>query len=155
MMGLPSYVQVMPLQLAASFSFLGVLRTELDSILVGLYTEKDDLDNLFQEPAAEVDDDSRRIRAKGTCFLPSELVVALYELGARPTITEVAPQLLARVIALGKDIPVYRNVLDWFQDSFTKVFWKKHPTLSFWEGLIRTGWSWEASVVMPLHITRQ
>ena len=40
---------------------------------------------------------------------------------------------------------MYRNVLNWFQASFTKVVWKNNPTLSFWEVPIRTSWSWESS----------
>ena len=39
---------------------------------------------------------------------------------------------------------MYRNYLDWFQISFTKVVWKKHPSLSFWYVPIQTSWSWKA-----------
>ena len=54
-------------------------------------------------------------------ILPSELVGALYELGARAAITEVPPQLFASALALGKDTPAYGNVLSCVQSSFTKV----------------------------------
>ena len=56
----------MPLHLAVSYSFLGVLKTEFDSALAGLSMEGDDLDDLGQEPVAEADDDSCRIRAGGS-----------------------------------------------------------------------------------------
>ena len=93
----------------------------IDSSLAGLSTEGDDLDDLFQEPAAEADDDSCRIHARGALFSPSELVRALYDLGDQLTIPEVAPQLFTSVLALGKDTPTYRNVLNWVQASFTKL----------------------------------
>ena len=67
--------------------------------------EGDNLDNLIQEPAAEADDDSRRIRVRGACFLPLELVEELYELGALPTIAKVAPKLFVNSLALTKDTP--------------------------------------------------
>ena len=71
----------------------------------------------------------------------------LYELGALPEISEVASQILAIILAFTftKDTPTYGNVLYWVQNSFTKVVWNNHPTLSFWEGPIRTSRSWEAS----------
>ena len=138
-------MQITPLHLTASFSFFGVLRTEFDSSLTGITTEKYNLDDLCQEPAAEADEDSRRIRARGSFFLPLELVGALYEMGARRTISEVAPQILAIILAFGKDTPTYRKVLYWVQASITKVVWKNHATLSFWEGPIWTNWSWETS----------
>ena len=46
----------------------------------------------------------------------------MYELMARPTTTEVSPQLFASVLALSLGTPVYANALDWVQASFTKVF---------------------------------
>ena len=123
------------------------MRTELDSCLTSLSTEEYNLDDLCLEPASEADEDYRRIRARGLCFLPLELVGALYELGARPTISEVASQILAIILAFTftKDTPTYGNVLYWVQNSFTKVVWNNHPTLSFWEGPIWTSRSWEAS----------
>ena len=111
--GAPAYVKITPLHLAASYSFLGVSRTEFDSSLASLSTEGDDLDDLGQEPAAGADDGSSRIRVRGACFLPLEIVGALYELGARPTITEVAPQLFASALALTKYTPAYENILNW------------------------------------------
>ena len=58
-------MQITPLHLAASFSFLGVLWTEFDSALTGISIEKDDLDNLYQETAAKEDDNYRQICARG------------------------------------------------------------------------------------------
>ena len=101
--GTPAYIHITPLHLAASFSFIGVLRTEFDSALAGLSKENNDLNDLIQEHASKADDDSRRIQARGACFLPSELVGALYNLGVRPIISDVAPWLFTIGIALGKD----------------------------------------------------
>ena len=143
--GTPAYVKMTPLHLTTSYSFLVVSRTKSDSALAGLSTEGDDLDDLAQEPAAEADDGSRRICARGARFLLSELVGALYELGARPTIAEVAPQLFVSILTLTKDTPAYENVLDWVQASFTKLVWRNYPSLSFREGPIRTSRSWGAS----------
>ena len=56
--GMPSNVKITPLHLAASHSFLGVSRTELDSTLVGISTEGDNLNNLCQWTAADADGDS-------------------------------------------------------------------------------------------------
>ena len=63
--GTPAYVNITPLHLAASYSFIGVLRTEFDSALAGLSTEGDNLDDLCQDPAAKADVDYCRIRARG------------------------------------------------------------------------------------------
>ena len=79
--GTPSYIKITPLHLATSYSFLGLSRTEFESALSWLSTEGEDLEDLTQDPAAKVDDGSRRIRAQGVCFLPSELVGGLYDLG--------------------------------------------------------------------------
>ena len=107
--GKPAYVNITPLHLAASYSFIGVLRTEFDSALTSLSTEVDALDDLCQETAAEADVDYCRIRARGACFLPSDLVGALYNLGARLTIAKVPPQLFVMILALGKDTPRVRE----------------------------------------------
>ena len=40
--------------------------------------------------------------------------------------------------------PLYGNILDWFQATFTKVVWKSHTT-PYLDGPIRTSWSWVAS----------
>ena len=55
----------------------------------------------------------------------------MYELMSRPTTAEVSPQLFASVLALSLHTPVYVNVLDWVQATFTKLVWKNHPTLSY------------------------
>ena len=120
--GTPSYINITPLHLATSYSFLGVSRTEFESTLPGLSTEGEDLKDLAQYPTAEADDGSRWIRARGVCFLPSKLVGGLYDLGENPTIAEVAPQIFASALALSIHNPLYRNVLDWVQATFTKVF---------------------------------
>ena len=39
---------------------------------------------------------------------------------------------------------MYRNVLDWFQATFTKVVWNSHTT-SYLDGPIRASRSWVAS----------
>ena len=143
--GAPAYIKITPLHLALRYSFLGVSRTEFDSSLAGLSTEGDDLDDLGQEPAAEVDDGSCRIHARGSCFLPLELVGELYEMGARPNIAKVTPKIFASALALTKDTPMYKNALNWVKASFTKVVWRNHPSLSFFEVPIRTSRSWGAS----------
>ena len=71
-----------------------------------------------------------------------DIVGDMYELWARPTIAKVAPQLFASVLTLSLHTPVYANVVDWVQASFTKVVWKNHPTLSYLEGPIRTSRYW-------------
>ena len=143
--GTTDYIKITPLHLAARYSFLGVLRTEFDSALTGLSTEGEDLNDLAQDIAAEADDVFCRIRARGACFLPLELVGDLYKLGERLTIAKVSPQLFASVLALSLDTPAYANVLDWVQASFNKVFRKNPPTLSYLEGPIWTSWSWVPS----------
>ena len=130
--GVPAYIKITPVHLAATCLFLGVLRIEFDS-------------NLGQEPAVEANDGSRWICMRGACFLPSELVRELYKLGSRPTIAKVFPQLFASALALTKDTPAYKNVLEWVQSSFTKVVWRNHPSLSFLEVPIRTSRYWETS----------
>ena len=119
--GTPSYIKITPLHLAASYSFLGVSSIEFESALFRLSTKGEDLEDLAQDPAAEADDGSRRIQARGVCFLPSELVVGLYDLGEHPTIAEVSPQLFASSLALSIQNPLYGNVLDWVQATFTRV----------------------------------
>ena len=74
-----------------------------------------------------------------------ELIGDLYDLGAHPTISEVAPKLLVSVLALSMHTPVYANVLNWVQANFIKVVWKKHPTLSYLGGPIWTSQSWVPS----------
>ena len=69
----------------------------------------------------------------------------MYELWACPTIAKVAPQLFASVLTLSLHTPVYANIRDWVQFSFTKVVWKNPFTLSYLEGLIRTSHSWVPS----------
>ena len=120
--GTPDYINITPLRLTASYSFLGVSRTKFDSALAGLSTEGEDLDDLAQEPASEADDSFLHIRARAACFLPLEIFGGLYDLGAQPTIAKVAPQIFASVLALSLGTPVYANALDWVQASFTKVF---------------------------------
>ena len=142
--GTPSYINITPLHLATSYSFLGVSCTEFESALSGLSTEGEDLEDLAQDPADEADDGSRRIRARGVCFLPSELVSGLYDLGGHPTIADVSPQLFASALALSIKNTLYGNVLDWVQATFTKVVWKSHTT-SYLDGPIRTSRSWVAS----------
>ena len=135
--GTPSYIKMIPLHLKTSYSFPGVSRTKFESALSGLSNEGEDLEDLAQDPAAEADDGSCRIRARGVCFLPSELVGGLYDLREHPTISEVAPQLFANALALLLQNPLYGNVLNWFQAAFANVVWKSHTT-SYVDGLIRT-----------------
>ena len=78
-------------------------------------------------------------------FVRGEHASFLYELGARPTITDVSTQIFASVLALSMDTPAYAKVLDWVQASFTKVVWKNQPTLSYVEVTIRTSRSWVPS----------
>ena len=92
-----------------------------------------------------MDDVFHQICARGACFLPLEIVGELYELGAHPTNAEISPQFFARVLALSMHSHVYANVLNWVQDTFTKVSWKNHPTLSYLKGPIQTSRSWVAS----------
>ena len=61
-----------------------------------------------------------------------------------PTIAKVAPQIFASALALSIQNPLYGNVLDWVQATFTKVVWKSHTT-SYLDSHIRTSWSWVAS----------
>ena len=75
---------------------------------------------------------------------PSELVGGLYDLGKHPTIAEVAHHLFASALDLSLQNPLYRNVLDWVQATFTKVVWKSHTT-SYLDSPIRTSRSWVAS----------
>ena len=56
--------QYYPLHLAASYSFLSVSHINFESDLSGISTEGEDLEDLPQDPAAEEDDGSRRIRAQ-------------------------------------------------------------------------------------------
>ena len=79
--GAPAYVKITPFHLAESYSFLRFSSKEFYSALAGLSTEGYDMDDLGQDPAAEVDDGSCQILAKGACFLPLELVGELHELG--------------------------------------------------------------------------
>ena len=81
------------------------------------------------------------ILARGVCFLPFELVVGLYDLREHPTIAEVVPQIFACAFALSINNPLYGNILDWVQATFTKVVWKSHTTL-YLDGPIRISWSW-------------
>ena len=74
-----------------------------------------------------------------------ELVRALYNLGDLSTVAKVAPQLFASVLVLKKDTSTYGNVLNWLQASFNNVVWKKHSSLFFQEGPIRTSPLWKAS----------
>ena len=143
--GTPNYINITPLHLAAIYSFLGVSGTEFDSALTGISIEGEDPNDLAQEPVSEADDGFRQIRARGACFLPLELIGDLYELGARPTIAQFAPHLFASVLDLSLENPVYTNVLDWAQASFTNVVWKNHPTLSYLEVPIQTSRSWVPS----------
>ena len=143
--GVPGYIKITPPHLAVSCSSLGVLRMELYSDLAGLPTEGDNLEYLGQEPTTEANDSYRQIFARGACLLPSEILGEMYEMGARPTISEVAPQLFASALALTTNNPAYENVLEWVQVLFTKVVWRNHPSLSFLDGPIRTSWSWGAS----------
>ena len=69
------------------------------------------------------DNGAHRIRASGACFLPPELFVAIYELGARPSISKANPKLFYTVLARGPDSPAHENVLDWVQASFIKMAW--------------------------------
>ena len=62
---MPSYIMITPIHLATNYSFLGVSRTKFQSALSGLSTEGEDLEDLAQDPAAEADDGSRQIRARG------------------------------------------------------------------------------------------
>ena len=110
-----------------------------------LTLKEEELDDLAQEPADETDYRFRCIRTRVACFLPLELVGELYEMGAHRTIAEVAPQLFASVLALSLHTPMYANVLDRVQASFTKVVWKNHPTLSYIEGTIWNSRSWVLS----------
>ena len=119
--GTPSYIKIAPFHLATSYSFLGVSLTEFESALSGISTEGEDPEDLAQDPAAEADDGSLRIRARGVYFLPSELVGGLYDLGEHPSIAEVSPQIFASALALLLQNPLYGNVLDWVQATFTKV----------------------------------
>ena len=143
--GTPDYIKTTPLHVSEIYLFLGISRTEFDATFTGISTEGEDLEDLAQEPTAEADEGLRRIRARGACSLPLEIIGDLYELGVRPTITEVYPKLFASVLSLSLHTPVYDNVLDWFQGSFTKVVWKNHLTLSYLEGPIRTSWYWVPS----------
>ena len=97
--GAPSFIQFTPLHFVARFSFLCVSRAGFESNLMGL-SSSECLDNLKQDPMGWEDDDARRIRSRRACFFPPELVAALYELRARPTIAEVAPKLFCSVLAL-------------------------------------------------------
>ena len=63
--GIPSYINITPLHLDTSYSFLGVSRTEFDSALSGISTEGEDLEELALDPAADTDDGSHQIRARG------------------------------------------------------------------------------------------
>ena len=121
------------------------MRRGFDSALTGLPTEGENLDDLVQEPTTEANDSYCQICARGARLIPSEILGELYEMGARPTIAEVVPQLFAIALALTTNNPAYENVLDWVQVSFTKVVWRNHPPLPFLEGPIRTSWSWGAS----------
>ena len=75
--GMPLYMQIMPHHLAESFSFLSVSSTEFDSALTGLSTEKDNLDDLRQDPTSQAYDNCRQIRAMEAWFLPLNLVGTL------------------------------------------------------------------------------
>ena len=75
----------------------------------------------MQDPAAEADDSFRHICARGACFLPSDLVGNIYDLGAHPTIAEVSPQLFNSALTLSIQNPLYGNVLNCVQATFTKV----------------------------------
>ena len=142
--GTPSYINITPRHLATISSFLSVYRTDFESALSGLSTKREDLEDLAQDPAAEADDGSRQIRARGVCFLPSELVSGLCDLGEHPTIANIALQLFASALDLSIQNPLYVNVIDWVQATFTKVVWKSHTTL-YLGGLIQTSRSWVAS----------
>ena len=63
--GTTSYIKITPLHLATSYSFLGVYRTDFESALSGISTKGEDLEDLAQDPTAEADDGSHRIRARG------------------------------------------------------------------------------------------
>ena len=126
--GTPSYTKITHIHLDTRYYFFGISRTEFESSLSGLSTKAEDLEDLAQDPAAEADDGSHRIRAQGVCFLPSDLVGGLYDLGEHPTIAEVTPQLFASALALSIHNNLYGNVLNWVQATFTKVVWKSHTT---------------------------
>ena len=79
--GTPSYININPLHLATSYSFLGVSRTDFESALSGISNKGEDLEDLAQDPSAEAYDGSHQIRAKDVCFLPYELAGGLYDLG--------------------------------------------------------------------------
>ena len=68
----------------------------------------------------------------------------MYDLGEHSTIADVAPQLFASALNLSIQNPLYGNVLDWVQATFTKVVWKSHTT-SYLDGPIRKSWSWVVS----------
>ena len=123
--GTPSYIKMIPLHLKTSYSFPGVSRTKFESALSGLSNEGEDLEDLAQDPAAEADDGSCWIRARGVCFLPSELVRGLYDLG----------ELFASALALSFQNPMYGNFIDCVKANFTKVVWKSHTT-SYLDGPI-------------------
>ena len=59
------YIKITPIHLATSYSFLGVYRTDFESALSGISTKGEDLEDLAQDPTAEADDGSHRIRARG------------------------------------------------------------------------------------------
>ena len=96
--GTPSYIKINPLHLSTSYSFLGVSRTDFDSSLSSISTKGEYLEDLAQDPASEEDDGSRWICSRGVCFLPSDLVGWIYDLGAHPTIVDVAPKLFALLL---------------------------------------------------------
>ena len=63
--GTPSYINITPLHLAIIYSFLSVYCTDFESALSRLSTKEEDLEDLSQDPAAEVDDGYHQIRARG------------------------------------------------------------------------------------------
>ena len=142
--GTPSYIKITPLHLATSYYFLGVSHTKFESALSGLSTEGEGLEDLAQDPADGADGGSCWIQARGVCFLPSNLVGGLYDLGEHPTIAKVAPQLFSSFLSLSIQNPLYGNFLNWFQATFIKVVWKSHTT-SYLDGPIRKSRSWMAS----------
>ena len=136
--GNPSLIHLTGMHFSPNFSFHGVAQNEFESHVGGLSLQVGGPNAHAQQVAVESDEDSRKILSRGLCFLPSEMVAAVLELGVGATIAEVASNLVPHLIRRVPVSSAFVTTLEWLQASMTEVKWEGMSSGGYLDGPIRT-----------------
>ena len=75
----------------------------------------------------DFDEGSLKVLSCGLCFLLSEIVGEVLQLGEGTMITEVAEKLYPHLLGWYPTTTAFDTAFDWIQASMTEVKWEESP----------------------------